>query len=291
MVRRIEDEIEYYYDSHPTEEDLMGETVFHAALVRYLFAVLSWLFEGQLCAIHENLNIYQTTDWKEYPLAPDIAVFKGVPLEFMRSWKLGRTGPAPQVVFEIASEETWAKDLNEKPARYAQMGVLEYFAYDPNEPPLRRSNGRRLFGWRLDAQEGVMVPMTPGTGGELWSKQLESWLVPDGVYLRLYDRNGQMRLTPDEARTKQAEIERRQAEIERRQAEIERRRAEAEARRAEMERRRAEAEARQAEIERRRADEEKRRADEAARRAEEAARQAEILKEKLRALGIDPDQE
>jgi Uma2 family endonuclease len=276
MVRRIEDEIEYYYDSHPTEEDLMEETSFHRALVNYLVQVLTWLFQGQPCAIHANLNMYQTTNPLEYPLAPDIAVFKGEAYQWIRSWKIGSTGPAPQVVFEIASEETWAKDLNEKPARYAQMGVLEYFAYDPNEPPLRRSNGRRLFGWRLDAQGSVMVPMTPGTGGELWSKQLESWLVPDGVYLRLYDRNGQMRLTPDEARAKQAEIERRRAEIERRQAEIERRRAEAEARR-------AEAEARQAEIERKRADEEKRRAD-------EAARQAEMLRGKLRALGIDPDQ-
>jgi hypothetical protein len=32
MARHIEDEVKYYYDSHPTEEDLMGETAFHANL-------------------------------------------------------------------------------------------------------------------------------------------------------------------------------------------------------------------------------------------------------------------
>jgi len=29
--------------------------------------------------------------------------------------------------------------------------------------------------------------------GRLWSTELDIWLVPDGPYLRLYDRDGQMR--------------------------------------------------------------------------------------------------
>jgi hypothetical protein len=40
MARHIENEVEYYYDSHPTQEDLMGETSFHADLVNYLMDVL-----------------------------------------------------------------------------------------------------------------------------------------------------------------------------------------------------------------------------------------------------------
>src|SRR5205085_9548876 len=220
MVRRIEDEVEYYYDSHSTEEDLMGETAFHAALVRYLVGVLTWLFQGQTCAIHENLNIYQTANQYEYPLAPDVAIFKGMVYQLIRSWKVGKTGPAPHVVFEIASEETWAKDLDEKPARYAHMGVQEYYAYDPNEPPLPRSKAQRLFGWRLDPQQGIMRPMTPASNGALWSAQLESWLVPDGTMLRLYERNGQMRLTDVEAESQEAEIQTRRAEAEAWRAEI-----------------------------------------------------------------------
>ena len=51
MAKQIEDEVAYYYDSHPTEEDLIGETSDHAALVSYLMAVLTWLFHGQRCAI------------------------------------------------------------------------------------------------------------------------------------------------------------------------------------------------------------------------------------------------
>ena len=41
MAKHIEDEVAYYYDSHPTKEDLMGETSLHASLIDYLKAVLT----------------------------------------------------------------------------------------------------------------------------------------------------------------------------------------------------------------------------------------------------------
>ena len=200
MAKHREDDVAYYYDFHPTEEDLMGETSVHAALVHYLMEVLTWLFRGQSCAIYENLNFYQTTNPMEYPLAPDIAVLKQVDFQHLRSWKVGQTGLAPQVVFEIASEETWKKDLNEKPLRYAHMGVEEYFAYDPNEPPLRRTGTRRLYGWhrRTGTSKPQMQALPVGTQGRLWSPHLDSFLVPDGELLRLYDRQGHLRLTQAE---------------------------------------------------------------------------------------------
>ncbi|HVB73290.1 MAG TPA: Uma2 family endonuclease [Ktedonobacteraceae bacterium] len=212
MARHIEDEVAYYYDSHSTEEDLMGETAFHAALVRYLVDVLTCLFQGRVCAIYENLNMYQTANPKEYPMAPDVEVIQGVAYQpTIRSWRVGKSGPAPQVVFEIASEETWKKDLEEKPSRYGRMGVQEYFAYDPHDPPLPRSANQRLFGWRLDRNSQTMQAMPVGAGGSLWSACLESWLVPDGPTLRLYDQNGQIRLTPLEAEAQRAQMEARRA--------------------------------------------------------------------------------
>jgi Uma2 family endonuclease len=248
MARHIEDEVEYYYDSHPTQEDLMGETSFHSDLVHYLVEVLRWLFQGQICALYENLNIYQTDKSTEYPVAPDIAVIKGVPQRPVRSWRVGKSGPAPQVVFEIASEETWKKDLREKPGKYADMGVQEYFAYDPHEFPLSASRNRRLFGWRFDQASQTMKEMSLRPDGSLWSANLDSWLTPDGATLRLYDRAGQVRLTGMEAEAQQRRIETQQREIEAQQRRIEAQRADIEAARARM------------------------------------------FAEKLRSLGIDPDQ-
>ena len=241
MVKQVENEVMYYYDFHPTLEDLMGETAVHAALVHYLMEVLTWLFRGQLCAIHENLNFYQTLEEDEQPLAPDIAVIKGVAYEYIRSWKVWQTGIVPHVVFEIASQETWKRDLEEKPLLYAQMGVQEYFAYDPNEPPLRKKTPCKLYGWQLNKARGVMREMPIGPDGSLWSSQLDSFLVPDGVYLRLYNSYGKLRLTRAEA-----EAEGRWAEAQRAEAAI--------------------------------------------RQAEEERKRNEALAEKLRSLGIDPDQ-
>lgn len=234
MSRDLTNRVQYYYDSHPTEEDLMGETSWHATLVDYLKAVLTWLFRGQACAIYDNLNFYQTYNRMEYPVAPDLAVIKGMPFHHLRSWAIGRNEPVPQVVFEILSEETWKKDLREKPEKYASLGVQEYFAYDPNEPPVTKGDATRLWGWRLDSRRGIMAALTPTAAGWLWSEQLESWLVPDQAYLRLYDRHHQLCLTGEEAEAQRAEV--------------------------------------------------------AEERAEEAIKKAEALAEKLRSLGINPDE-
>src|SRR5436305_5843069 len=198
MAKELEHEVAHYYDLYPTEEDLMGVTSDHSDLVHYLFEVLTWLFEGQPCEVYDNLNFYQTDDYEEKPLAPDLAVIKGVTFRRTRSWQVGRTGPAPQVVFEIASKETWQKDIKEKPGKYAHMGVQEYFAYDPNEPPLQRRPSR-LRGWRLDPLTQQMRELPLRADGRLWSIHLESFLVPDGPYLRLTDQYGERRLTKAEA--------------------------------------------------------------------------------------------
>ena len=206
MAKHMHDEVAYYYDSHPTKEDLMGETSLHSTLVHYLVEVLQQLFRGQQCAIYENLNFYQTGNPEEYPVAPDIAVIKGADYQILKSWRVGKTGPTPQVVFEIASQEAWNKDLEEKTGKYAQMGVKEYFAYDPHERPLRRTKigARRLFGWQLSTDRRIMQELPSGPDGRLWSFHLGSWLVPEGAYLRLYDNQGNLQLTGMEAEAERA---------------------------------------------------------------------------------------
>ena len=211
---QIKDEVVYYYDTHPTEEDLMGETLPHAELIDYLKSVLEWLFRAQACAIYKNFNFFQSSDENEYPLAPDLAVIKGVTRLAWRSWRVGIHGPAPQVVFEIASDKTWERDLEEKPGEYATMGVQEYYAYDPYEPalPLSRRRGQRLFGWHRDRATGLLHTVPPLADGSLWSPHLESYLVPDDGFLRLYDRYNRLLLTPFEAEAERAEREARRAD-------------------------------------------------------------------------------
>lgn len=192
-------EADYYYDSHLTVEDLMGKPSLHTDLVHYLSNVLRSLFREHSCAIYKNLNFYQTIDLNEYPIAPDIAVIKGVAYSHRRSWTVGITGPAPHIVFEIASEETWHIDSKEKPFKYARMGVQEYFLYDPETPPHLKHMGkkRRLIGWQRNNITGTMEELQPDHAGRLWSGQLDSFLLPDNLILRLLDRSYQLRFTEE----------------------------------------------------------------------------------------------
>jgi Uma2 family endonuclease len=200
------DEIDYYYDRHPTEEDLMGESAAQTDLIHYLRDVLTVLYLSQTWFIACNLNIYMTGKYKEAPIVPDLAVFKDVVLIRtqrlqLRSWKMWQTGrPAPSVTFEISSDTTWLKDLEDKPAQYAKLGVTEYFAYDPNEPQEWRDKTKRLRGWRYQASDtGIdIIELSPNEQGWLWSDELDSWLVPDVEYLRLYTKDKTRRLTAAE---------------------------------------------------------------------------------------------
>lgn len=193
----------HYYDTHPTEDDLIGESAAQSQLIFYLLKVLEWRYWADEWFVVSNLNIYHERRRHEIPLVPDVVVFKGVVVpnaanRQLRSWRLYEPDrPAPQLAFEISSQETWREDLEHKPAAYAALGVREYYAYEPNDPPYWPKGDRRLRGWWLES--GLMIERQPDARGWIWSAELDSWLVADGALLRLHDRDGRMRLTEGEA--------------------------------------------------------------------------------------------
>jgi Uma2 family endonuclease len=269
MSEYVADEVDVRDDFSPFfEEESMPESTVHAALIHYLVEVLTWLFRGQLCAICENFAFFPPLEWPGPPVAPDIAIIKGVAVDPLTSWHVGQTGPAPQVVFEILSRETWKKDLEEKPLAYARMGIHEYFAYDPNPAPLAEATRHRLLGWRTDPLLSGMTPLVPDADGSLWSEELASFLLPDKQLLRLSDADHHLRLTGEEAEAQARWAAEQQARVQAQARWVaeQQARAEAEARRAAEQQARAEAEARRA--------------------AEQQLRQ---LLEKLRSQDIDPE--
>lgn len=190
----------------------MGSSAIQGQMVRYLVQVLEWLYRVEGWFIAADLNLYRTRSRMEYPVAPDVAVFHGVvvaptQLRKLRSWKQYEPNrPPPTVVFEVALDTTWESDLHEKPAKYAALGVQEYYAYDPNEPGYFPPTNGRLRAWRL--HEGLMVEHTPDAQGRFWSEALQSFLTPDGGSLRLEDADGVLRLTQAEAERAAKEAER-----------------------------------------------------------------------------------
>lgn len=86
------------------------------------------------CWVGEDRNIYYREGDPRVVVAPDVFVTFGVDgesLEWAVSYRVWEVGAAPAFVLEIASEKTVRQDLNVKPAKYLEMGVQEYWRFDP----------------------------------------------------------------------------------------------------------------------------------------------------------------
>lgn len=173
----------------------MSEHAWQHSLVDYLESVLKWLYHQEGWFITGNLDVIN--DKISHPVAPDVLVFKGVVLTEaeiteVSSWVIALPHrPPPTVVLEISSKGTWKADVQTKPEIYHKVEVREYFAFDP-KAHWGKKQPIRLRGWRYT--DKAITEIEPEEG-RLWSVELDSWLVPDGSYLHLYDKAGNRRLT------------------------------------------------------------------------------------------------
>ena len=159
-------------------------------------------------------------------VAPDVYAVFGVSGNHPRdSWIVWREGKAPDFVLEIASPSTWQRDVTEKRSIYADMGVAEYWRFDPTGECFTPA----LAAERLADGEYTLMPLTEDGEGLLRCHSevlgLDICVLP-GLEFRLYDpRNGRwLRNHREEAAARQtAEAARQTAEAARQAAEAENR--------------------------------------------------------------------
>ena len=88
-----------------------------------------------------NMLVYYRMNDVSARLAPDVFVVFGVDDHLRRSYFVWREGKAPDFVLEIASESTVNNDTGDKRDKYAELGVTEYWRFDPTgeclEPTLQ----------------------------------------------------------------------------------------------------------------------------------------------------------
>lgn len=199
----------FFYDLYPDELEMDAEkaasaTVFELRM--YLLPVLMWHFHKKGWYVGSDMSIRVKPD-SSRPITPDVMV---CPVAFTPETKPKRfrtynlyeqNRPVPFIVFEFPSEGNWQEDLYEKPQQYLELGVKEYFVYDPHDP-LYVPDGKKLRGWQYDEKQ--MYEILPNTQGWLWSNQLNCWLVPDDLLLRLYDSNLNLCLTEEGTRIQEA---------------------------------------------------------------------------------------
>ncbi len=90
-------------------------------------------------------------------------------------YNIWQVGKPPDVVIEVASPSTYRKDIYEKPAIYASMGIPEYWLFDPTGGELY---GQALMGYRLMDGEYVPIEIAPNEHGlpsgysDVWNMRL-----------------------------------------------------------------------------------------------------------------------
>jgi Uma2 family endonuclease len=198
----------YYFEGEYLDEDDMPETPRQHKVANYLEDVLGWFFRFENYIVSGNVNIYRKGHWDER-VAPDVMVIKNAAIsqaEFddLKSYAiLPPEQPAPAVVIEVVSDSTRPIDIvvNKKPTRYGELGVKEYFAFDPD----MGKNIIKLIGWRYI--DGLRTDIKSDKHGRFWSEQLNCWLMSGGKILLFYDVNGNELVSGREAEQKAREAE------------------------------------------------------------------------------------
>ena len=225
----------------------MAENAYQFEAITYTApALATWFRDASDVYVAGDMLIYYRRGDNEVRVAPDVFVVAGAKGDHPRqSWMVWVERAVPQFVLEVASGSTWERDAAAKRRIYAEMGVLEYWRFDPEKGKYFREV---LIGERLVNGEYVRMEVRMGADGILRGRsdflQLDLCVRPDGQ-IRLYDpAGGEWLSSHEEAVSERDEAERerdianaalraRDAQLLEANAEIERLRAALRARRGE----------------------------------------------------------
>ncbi len=126
----------------------------------YAVEALSLYFqEREDVYVSGNLFIYYKQGIPDAVVAPDVFVVFGVSDRKRLSYKVWQEGgKTPDFVLEVTSATTRNSDEEEKPQKYAQMEVAEYFQYDPTGDYLQpQLKGSRLVNGKYQPLRGKVL--------------------------------------------------------------------------------------------------------------------------------------
>jgi len=186
----------------------MGETDLHIHWMKRLYDLLKYRYRDERIYIGHNLLVYYDEGFPGNVIVPDVFVARDCDPGFRRTFRIWDEQQAPNVVFEITSKSTRTEDEVRKPCKYQEMGVREFFLFDPTGDYLNP----QLQGYRLN--ETGLGRVEPDADGMLESQELDLQLslMDDALVLR--DRATQeILLTEGEAQRVEAETQRVAREI------------------------------------------------------------------------------
>jgi len=219
---------EVFYPSSDGEP--LAESYLHLYAILVTLEVLTQYLAGQQATVLSNQFLYYSQGYPRLRVAPDVMVISNVAPGGRDNYKTWEEGQVPSVIFEMTSAGTKNQDQEFKRTLYEQLGVTEYWLFDPKGEWIEE----KLRGYRLYRDQ--YDPITDGR-----SEPLKLRLEIDGHLIAFYrEDTGEKLLIPSELASAL----------------------------------RVETQARQ----------------EAEEQVKQAEQQVEQLKERLRSLGVNPDE-
>lgn len=200
----------------------VAETYDHLYALLTTLEVLKQYLTGREATVLGNQFLYYAQGFPKLRVAPDVMVIFDVPPGGRDNYKIWEEGQVPTVIFEMTSPGTKQQDEVFKQTLYEQLGVKEYWLFDPKGEWIPE----QLRGYRLRGETYELIT-------DNRSEPLQLRLQIEGRLIGFYrEDTGEKLLVPDElAQALRQEVIARQeaeaqAEVERQRAEVERQRAE-----------------------------------------------------------------
>ena len=172
-------------DGYPfSDAKPMSEGDYHGDVLSYAKGALRARFDGHEVYASTDKFLFLEEGNRRAAVVPDVLVAFGPPSGPRQSYKHWEEGKAPDFVLEVLSVDNWRNDIERKPALYAELGVREYWTFDPRR--VRTDGGPALEGWRL-GRSGTRTPIAPSPSGEFRSDVLGLDLFASGRLLRFRD--------------------------------------------------------------------------------------------------------
>ncbi|MCJ8278575.1 MAG: Uma2 family endonuclease [Rivularia sp. ALOHA_DT_140] len=140
-------DIEIIYPSSDGEP--LAETYVHLYAILVTLEILKQYLQGQQATVLADQFLYYAQGFPRLRVAPDVMVIFNVAPGGRDNYKIWEEKQVPSVIFEITSEGTKDKDTGYKKTLYEQLGVKEYWLFDPKGDWIEN----KLKGYRWSKEE------------------------------------------------------------------------------------------------------------------------------------------
>ncbi|MBR8840063.1 MAG: Uma2 family endonuclease [Stigonema ocellatum SAG 48.90 = DSM 106950] len=182
----------------------VAETYDHLYALLTTLEVLKQYLSGRQATVLADQFLYYAQGYPKLRVAPDVMVIFDVTPGGRDNYKIWVEGQVPRVIFEMTSQGTKNQDQIFKKTLYEQLGVKEYWLFDPRGEWVEE----QLRGYRLRGETYELIE-------DSRSEPLKLRLVIEGRLIGFYrEDTGDKLLIPEELKQalQQEVLARQQAE-------------------------------------------------------------------------------